>query len=43
MAFQALDGTLDVRSVNDYDQAPPNPPSGAIITQDNASQFTPEW
>lgn len=43
MAFQALDGTLYVRSVNDYDQSPPNPPSGAIITQDNAGDFTPEW
>ncbi|MDX2138872.1 MAG: sugar ABC transporter substrate-binding protein [Chloroflexota bacterium] len=43
MALQAIDGTLIVRSVNMYDQAPPIPPSGPIITQENAAEFTPQW
>ena len=43
MALQALDGSLIVRSVNMYDQSPPYPVSGAIITQDNFEDFTPEW
>lgn len=43
MALQALDGTLITRSVNMYDQSPPYPASGAVITQENAANFTPEW
>jgi ribose transport system substrate-binding protein len=43
MALQAIDGTLIVRSVDMYNQAPPFPPSGPIITQENAAEFTPEW
>lgn len=43
MALQVLDGTLLVRSVNMYDQAPPFPPSGPIITQDNYEDFEPQW
>ena len=43
MALQALDGTLIVRSVNMYDQSPPLPSSGAIITQENAAEFEPQW
>ncbi|MEO0565136.1 MAG: sugar ABC transporter substrate-binding protein, partial [Chloroflexota bacterium] len=43
MALQALDGSLIVRSVNMYDQSPPYPASGAIITAENAADFTPEW
>lgn len=43
MAMQAIDGTLLVRSVDMYNQAPPFPPSGPVITQENAAEFTPEW
>lgn len=43
MALQALDGTLLVRSVDMYDQSPPFPASGAVITQENAAEFTPQW
>ncbi len=43
MALQAIDGTLLVRSVNMYDQSPPIPPSGAVITQENAAEFEPQW
>lgn len=43
MALQVLDGTLLVRSVNMYDQAPPFPESGPIITQDNYQDFEPQW
>ncbi len=43
MALQAIDGTLIIRSVDMYDQAPPFPPSGPIITKDNAAEFTPQW
>jgi len=43
MALQAIDGTLIIRSVDMYNQAPPFPPSGPIITQENADQFTPQW
>lgn len=43
MALQALDGSLIVRSVNMYDQSPPYPASGAIITQENFEDFSPEW
>ncbi|MCY3836777.1 MAG: sugar ABC transporter substrate-binding protein [Anaerolineaceae bacterium] len=43
MALQVLDGTLLVRSVNMYDQAPPFPASGPIITQDNYEDFEPQW
>ncbi|MEL6269708.1 MAG: sugar ABC transporter substrate-binding protein [Chloroflexota bacterium] len=43
MALQALDGSLIVTSVNMYDQSPPYPASGAIITAENAADFTPEW
>lgn len=43
MALQAIDGTLIIRSVNMYDQSPPLPASGAVITQDNAAEFEPQW
>jgi ribose transport system substrate-binding protein len=43
MALQALDGSLIVTSVNMYDQSPPYPATGAIITTENAANFTPEW
>lgn len=43
MALQSIDGSLIVRSVNMYDQSPPYPASGAIITAENAADFTPEW
>ena len=43
MAIQALDGSLIVRSVNMYDQSPPFPSTGPIITQDNYELFEPEW
>lgn len=43
MALQALDDTLLVRSVDMYDQSPPYPASGAVITQENVTDFTPEW
>ena len=43
MALQVLDGTLLVRSVNMYDQAPPFPEGGPIITQDNYEDFEPQW
>jgi ribose transport system substrate-binding protein len=43
MALQAIDGTLIIRSVDMYNQAPPLPASGPIITQENASEFTPQW
>lgn len=43
MALQALDGSLVIRSVNMYDQSPPYPASGAVITQENYENFTPEW
>ncbi len=43
MALQAISGDLLIRSVNMYDQAPPFPASGPIITQDNYEDFTPQW
>jgi ribose transport system substrate-binding protein len=43
MALQAIDGTLIIRSVDMYNQAPPFPASGPIITQENAPEFTPQW
>jgi ribose transport system substrate-binding protein len=43
MALQAISGDLIIRSVNMYDQAPPFPASGPIITQDNYEDFTPQW
>lgn len=43
MALQAISGDLIVRSVNMYDQAPPFPPSGPIITADNYEDFEPQW
>ena len=43
MALQALDGTLILRSANMYDQSPPFPASGPIITQDNFEEFEPQW
>ena len=43
MALQAIDGTLIIRSVDMYNQAPPFPASGPIITQENAADFTPQW
>jgi ribose transport system substrate-binding protein len=43
MALQAIDGTLIIRSVDMYDQSPPIPPTGAVITQESAADFTPQW
>jgi ribose transport system substrate-binding protein len=43
MALQAIAGELIIRSVNMYDQSPPIPPSGAVITQDNVAEFQPQW
>ena len=43
MALQAISGDLIVRSVNMYDQAPPYPSGGPIITQDNYADFEPQW
>jgi len=43
MALQALDGTLLIRSVDMYNQAPPLPSSGPIITQENAAEYEPQW
>ncbi|MFN8451990.1 MAG: sugar ABC transporter substrate-binding protein [Anaerolineae bacterium] len=43
MALQAIDGTLIIRSVDMYNQAPPFPPSGPIITQANVDEFEPQW
>jgi ribose transport system substrate-binding protein len=43
MALQAIDGSLIIRSVNMYDQSPPIPASGAVITQENVADFTPQW
>lgn len=43
MAFDALAGTNYVRSVDFFTQSPPNPPSGPIITKDNATAFQPQW
>jgi ribose transport system substrate-binding protein len=43
MALQAISGDLIIRSVNMYDQAPPFPASGPIITQDNYEDFEPQW
>lgn len=43
MALQALAGDLVVRSVDMYDQSPPIPASGPVITADNLSEFEPEW
>lgn len=43
MALQAIDGTLIIRSVDMYNQAPPFPASGPVITQENAAEFTPQW
>lgn len=43
MALQAIKGELIIRSVNMYDQAPPFPHSGPIITQDNYQEFEPQW
>lgn len=43
MALQAIDGTLIIRSVDMYNQAPPFPSSGPIITQENAADFEPQW
>ncbi|MCA9903576.1 MAG: sugar ABC transporter substrate-binding protein [Anaerolineae bacterium] len=43
MALQALDGTLIVRSVDMYNQSPPIPSSGPVITQENAAEYEPQW
>lgn len=43
MALQAIDGTLLVRSVNMYDQSPPIPSTGPVITQESAVDFKPQW
>jgi ribose transport system substrate-binding protein len=43
LALQAIDGTLVIRSVDMYDQSPPIPSSGAVITRDNVGDFEPQW
>ncbi|MBE0691270.1 MAG: sugar ABC transporter substrate-binding protein [Anaerolineae bacterium] len=43
MALQALDGTLIIRSVDMYNQSPPLPSTGPVITQENAAEFEPQW
>lgn len=43
MALQAIAGELVIRSVDMYLQSPPIPSSGAVITQDNVGEFTPQW
>ncbi len=43
MALQAIEGDLILRSANMYDQSPPFPASGPIITQDNFEEFEPQW
>ena len=43
MALQAIDGTLIIRSVNMYDQSPPIPASGPVITKESAADFKPQW
>jgi ribose transport system substrate-binding protein len=43
MALQAIEGDLILRSANMYDQSPPFPASGPIITQDNYEEFEPQW
>lgn len=43
MALQAIKGDLIIRSVDMYNQAPPLPASGPIITKDSAKDFTPQW
>ncbi|MDE0099380.1 MAG: sugar ABC transporter substrate-binding protein [Truepera sp.] len=43
MALQALAGELIIRSVNMYDQSPPFPPTGPIITRENVGAFEPQW
>lgn len=43
MALQAIEGDLLIRSVDMYNQSPPLPSSGPIITQANAAEFEPQW
>jgi len=43
MALQAIAGELIIRSVDMYDQSPPIPSSGAVITLDNIDEFEPQW
>jgi ribose transport system substrate-binding protein len=43
MVLQAIDDAIVVRSVDMYLQAPPLPPTGAIITQDNFALYEPQW
>ncbi len=43
MALQAIAGDLIIRSVDMYNQAPPFPSSGPVITQANAAEFEPQW
>ncbi|MFQ3566964.1 MAG: sugar ABC transporter substrate-binding protein [Aggregatilineales bacterium] len=43
MALQVLSGDLIIRSVNMYDQSPPLPPTGPIITQETVAEFEPQW
>ena len=43
MALQAIEGTLVIRSVNMYDQSPPIPASGPVITTESAAEFEPQW
>jgi ribose transport system substrate-binding protein len=42
-AINAVRGVPVLTSVNNDDQRPPLPPDGPIITQQNLSQFTPQW
>jgi ribose transport system substrate-binding protein len=43
VAINAVRGITVLTSINNDDQRPPLPPDGPIITQQNLSQFTPQW
>ena len=43
VAIKAVRGESVPTSINNDDQRPPLPPDGPIITQNNLSQFTPQW
>lgn len=43
MALDVLNDSLEEPSVNMYEISPPIPESGAVITQESAANFEPEW
>ncbi len=43
VAINAVRGIPVLTSINNDDQRPPLPPDGPIITQQNISQFKPQW